>query len=154
MNQLENLIRETIAENGPMSLETYMTLALAHPVHGYYASKMPLGESGDFITAPEISQMFGELIGLWCVAVWRAMDEPRPLLLVELGPGRGSLMADVLRAARIAPDFLGAIELKSCRDKRGLATKPARGAERFAGCGEVAQDRGGAAQWPRDHRRQ
>ncbi|MGH6794779.1 MAG: class I SAM-dependent methyltransferase, partial [Methylocella sp.] len=76
MNPLENLIREMIAENGPMSLETYMTLALAHPVHGYYASKMPMGESGDFITAPEISQMFGELIGLWCVAVWRAMDEP------------------------------------------------------------------------------
>jgi NADH dehydrogenase [ubiquinone] 1 alpha subcomplex assembly factor 7 len=111
MNPLENLIRETIAETGPMSLETYMTLALAHPVHGYYVSKMPLGESGDFITAPEISQMFGELIGLWCVAVWRAMDEPGPLLLVELGPGRGSLMADVLRAARIAPDFLGAIDL-------------------------------------------
>ena len=111
MNPLENLIRETIAENGPMSLETYMTLALAHPVHGYYASKMPFGESGDFITAPEISQIFGELIGLWCVAVWRAMDEPRPLLLVELGPGRGSLMADALRAARIAPDFLGSIDL-------------------------------------------
>jgi len=111
MNLLENLIRETIAENGPMSLETYMTLALAHPVYGYYASKLPLGESGDFITAPEISQMFGELIGLWCVAVWRAIDEPRPFLLVELGPGRGSLMADVLRTARIAPDFLGAMDL-------------------------------------------
>jgi SAM-dependent MidA family methyltransferase len=88
-----------------------MTLALTHPVYGYYASKMPLGESGDFITAPEISQMFGELIGLWCIAVWRAMDEPRPLLLVELGPGRASLMADALCAARIAPDFLGAIDL-------------------------------------------
>jgi SAM-dependent MidA family methyltransferase len=88
-----------------------MTLALAHPVHGYYASKMPLGESGDFITAPEISQMFGELIGLWCVAVWRAMHEPKPILLVELGPGRGSLMADALRAAHVAPDFLGAIDL-------------------------------------------
>ncbi|MGH6868938.1 MAG: class I SAM-dependent methyltransferase, partial [Methylocella sp.] len=111
MNPLERLIREMIAENGPMSLETYMTLALAHPVHGYYAAKMPVGESGDFITAPEISQMFGELIGLWCVAVWRAMGEPRPLLLVELGPGRGSLMADALRAARVAPDFLGAIDL-------------------------------------------
>jgi NADH dehydrogenase [ubiquinone] 1 alpha subcomplex assembly factor 7 len=111
MTQLENLIREAIAESGPMSFETYMTLALAHPVHGYYASRMPLGEKGDFITAPEISQMFGELIGLWCVAVWRAMGEPRPLLLVELGPGRGSLMADALRAARIAPDFLGSIEL-------------------------------------------
>jgi NADH dehydrogenase [ubiquinone] 1 alpha subcomplex assembly factor 7 len=111
MNALENLIRETIVENGPMSLETYMTLALLHPVHGYYATKMPFGESGDFITAPEISQMFGELIGLWCVAVWRAMGEPRPVLLAELGPGRGILMADALRAARIAPDFLGAIEL-------------------------------------------
>ncbi|MGI8569561.1 MAG: class I SAM-dependent methyltransferase [Methylocella sp.] len=111
MNPLESLIREMIAENGPMSLETYMSLALAHPMHGYYASKMPLGENGDFITAPEISQMFGELIGLWCIAVWRAMDEPRPLLLVELGPGRGSLMADVLRAACVAPDFLGAIDL-------------------------------------------
>jgi NADH dehydrogenase [ubiquinone] 1 alpha subcomplex assembly factor 7 len=111
MSPLENLIRETIKENGPMSLETYMTLALAHPVHGYYAAKMPLGESGDFVTAPEISQMFGELIGLWCVAVWRAMGEPRSLLLVELGPGRGSLMADVLHAARAAPDFLGSIDL-------------------------------------------
>ncbi|MGQ0444305.1 MAG: class I SAM-dependent methyltransferase [Beijerinckiaceae bacterium] len=111
MNPLENLIRETIAENGPISIETYMSLALTHPVHGYYAAKMPLGESGDFTTAPEISQMFGELIGLWCIAVWRAMGEPRPVLLAELGPGRGSLVADALRAARIAPDFLGALEL-------------------------------------------
>jgi NADH dehydrogenase [ubiquinone] 1 alpha subcomplex assembly factor 7 len=111
MTPLENLIRETIIETGPMSLATYMSLALAHPVHGYYATKMPLGENGDFITAPEISQMFGELIGLWCVTVWRAMGKPRPLLLVELGPGRGSLMADALRAARVAPDFLGAIDL-------------------------------------------
>src|SRR3984893_13779290 len=112
MNPLENLIHETIAENGPMSLETYMTLALAHPVYGYYASKIPLGESGDFITAPEISQMFGELIGLWCVAVWRAMNKPHPFLLVELGPGRGSLIADALRAVRVAPDFLGGIDLR------------------------------------------
>jgi NADH dehydrogenase [ubiquinone] 1 alpha subcomplex assembly factor 7 len=121
MNPLENLIRETIKENGPMSLETYMTLALLHPVHGYYASKMPLGESGDFITAPEISQMFGELIGLWCVAVWRAMGEPRPFLLVELGPGRGCLIADALRAARIAPDFLGALDLHLIETSEVLA---------------------------------
>jgi NADH dehydrogenase [ubiquinone] 1 alpha subcomplex assembly factor 7 len=111
MKTLENLIREMIIENGPMSLETYMTLALTHPAYGYYASKMPLGVSGDFITAPEISQMFGELIGLWSIAVWRAMGEPRPFLLVELGPGRGTLMADALRAARIVPDFLTAIDL-------------------------------------------
>ena len=111
MTPLENLIREIIVETGPMSIETYMTLALGHPLHGYYASKMPLGESGDFITAPEISQMFGELIGLWCIAVWRGMGAPRPFLLAELGPGRGSLMADAMRAARIAPNFLDALDL-------------------------------------------
>ena len=94
-----------------MSIETYMSLALLHPVHGYYASKMPLGESGDFITAPEIGQMFGELIGLWCIKVWHGMGAPRPFLLAELGPGRGLLMADALRAAKIAPDFLDALDL-------------------------------------------
>lgn len=111
MTTLETIIREMIAETGPISLETYMTLALSHPVHGYYRSKMPLGEKGDFTTAPEISQMFGELIGLWCVAVWRGIGGPKPFLLVEVGPGRGTLMADVLRAARIAPDFLAALDL-------------------------------------------
>src|ERR1700731_9489 len=121
MNPLENLIHETIAENGPMSLETYMTLALAHPAYGYYASKIPLGESGDFIPAPEISQMFGELIGLWCVAVWRTIGAPRPFLLVELGPGRGSLMADALRAARIAPDFLEGLNLHLVETSEVLA---------------------------------
>jgi NADH dehydrogenase [ubiquinone] 1 alpha subcomplex assembly factor 7 len=111
MTPLENLIREMIVETGPMSIETYMSLALLHPVHGYYASKMPLGESGDFITAPEISQMFGELIGLWCIKVWHGMGAPRPFFLAELGPGRGLLIADALRAARIAPDFLDALDL-------------------------------------------
>lgn len=111
MNALEKLIREMIIEDGPMSLETYMTLALTHPVHGYYASKAPLGASGDFITAPEISQMFGELIGLWCATVWRAMGAPKPFVFAELGPGRGTLMADALRAARIVPDFVAAIDL-------------------------------------------
>jgi NADH dehydrogenase [ubiquinone] 1 alpha subcomplex assembly factor 7 len=112
MTPLEILIREMITENGPLSLETYMALALTHPVHGYYRSNMPLGESGDFVTAPEISQMFGELIGLWCVAVWHLMGKPQPLLFIELGPGRGTLMADALRAARIAPDFLSAIDIR------------------------------------------
>jgi NADH dehydrogenase [ubiquinone] 1 alpha subcomplex assembly factor 7 len=112
MTPLETLIREMIVETGPISIETYMNLALNHPEHGYYSSKMPLGENGDFITAPEISQMFGELIGLWCAAVWRAMGAPRPFLLAELGPGRGSLMADALRAVKIAPDFVAAIDLR------------------------------------------
>jgi len=109
MSPLETLLREMIAENGPMSLETYMALALNHPAYGYYVSKMPIGRSGDFITAPEISQMFGELTGLWSAAVWRAMGEPQPLRLIELGPGRGTLMADALRAAQIVPDFLSAL---------------------------------------------
>lgn len=111
MNALESQLREIIAGNGPLNLETYMALALNHPAHGYYAVKMPLGRSGDFITAPEISQMFGELIGLWCIAVWRAMGEPRPVRLIELGPGRGTLMADALRAAKIVPEFLRAISI-------------------------------------------
>jgi len=111
MSALEILIREMIGENGPLSLETYMTLALSHPVHGYYRTKMPLGKHGDFITAPEISQMFGELVGLWCAAVWHSMGKPRPVLFTELGPGQGTLMADALRAARAAPDFFSAIEV-------------------------------------------
>jgi SAM-dependent MidA family methyltransferase len=111
MNALEAIIAEMIVEDGPISLERYMALALGHPTHGYYRSKTPLGAEGDFITAPEISQMFGELIGLWCVALWRMMGEPRRFLLVELGPGRGALMADALRAARVVPAFLAALDL-------------------------------------------
>src|ERR1019366_10319375 len=84
-----------------------------------------------------ISQMFGELIGLWCVAVWRAMGSPRPLLLVELGPGRGTLMADALRAARVAPDFLGAIDLHFVETSEVLAAS-----QRVA-----LQESGAAAKW-------
>ncbi len=84
-----------------------MAAAMAH----YYQSGDPFGAEGDFVTAPEVSQMFGELIGLWCVDTWRAMGAPPRFILVELGPGRGTLMRDALRAARLAPDFLGAAEL-------------------------------------------
>jgi NADH dehydrogenase [ubiquinone] 1 alpha subcomplex assembly factor 7 len=82
-----------------------MALALGHPRHGYYITRDPLGSAGDFTTAPEISQMFGELIGLWCVDAWQAMGAPRAFRLVELGPGRGTLMADLLRAASLVPAF-------------------------------------------------
>ncbi|MCC7345840.1 MAG: SAM-dependent methyltransferase [Variibacter sp.] len=88
-----------------------MALCLAHPRHGYYLTRDPLGRAGDFTTAPEVSQMFGELLGLWAVAVWQLMGAPAQMNLVELGPGRGTLMADGLRAARLAPAFLAAAEV-------------------------------------------
>ncbi|VTZ51004.1 Methyltransferase [Methylocella tundrae] len=111
MTALETILSELILEGGPISLERYMTLALSHPVHGYYRSKEAIGAKGDFITSPEISQMFGELLGLWCVEVWRLMGAPEAVRLVELGPGRGTLMADALRAVKVAPDFLAALEV-------------------------------------------
>src|SRR5262249_12953557 len=81
------------------------------PQHGYYTTHDPLGAAGDFTTAPEISQMFGELIGLWAAAAWRALGSPAKLHLVELGPGRGTMMLDALRAARVMPEFRAAITL-------------------------------------------
>ncbi len=94
-----------------MPVSEYMALALGHPEYGYYTTRDPFGLAGDFITAPEISQMFGELIGLWCVEHWRALGRPAPLSLIELGPGRGTLMADALRAAQLDPAFLADISL-------------------------------------------
>lgn len=94
-----------------MPVSRYMALALGHPRHGYYMTRDPLGAPGDFTTAPEISQMFGELIGLWAVAAWQQMGVPDPFRLIELGPGRGTLMADALRAARLVPAFGAAARL-------------------------------------------
>ncbi|MEW6437255.1 MAG: SAM-dependent methyltransferase [Pseudomonadota bacterium] len=111
MNALAQEIAAMIAQDGPMSLERFMTLALQHPRHGYYRARRPIGAAGDFITAPEIHQMFGELIGLWSVELWQQMGEPSPFRLIELGPGRGTLLADFLRAARLRPAFLQAAEI-------------------------------------------
>lgn len=111
MTELLHHIQTLIRNQGPLSLAAYMGLALGHPAHGYYQAQTPFGVAGDFITAPEISQMFGELIGLWCVQRWRDMGGPPAFTLCELGPGRGTLMADALRAARVAPDFLNAARL-------------------------------------------
>ncbi len=111
MPTLSHHLRRRIADDGPMTVADYMEGALAHPRLGYYMGRDPFGRDGDFITAPEISQMFGELIGLWCAVQWRAMGEPNPVNLVELGPGRGTLMADVLRAGRGIDAFLESISL-------------------------------------------
>lgn len=111
MNRLEQEIRALIESEGPIPVSRYMALCLGHPRYGYYMSRDPFGAAGDFVTAPEVSQMFGELIGLWCAEVWRAMGSPPTVELVELGPGRGTLMADLLRAAKVVPEFYAAIEL-------------------------------------------
>ncbi len=108
-NPMEAEIRRRIAAAGPMPVREYMALCLSHPEHGYYMTRDPLGRAGDFITAPEVSQMFGELLGLWASAVWQAMGSPARIRLVELGPGRGTLMHDALRAALVVPDFHAAV---------------------------------------------
>lgn len=111
MNELATHIRSLITANGPMTIASYMDLALQHPEHGYYRQHDPLGKDGDFITAPEISQMFGEMIGLWCADVWRKLGQPDRFVLLELGPGRGTLMQDALRATAKVPGFHQALQL-------------------------------------------
>ena len=109
LSPLEIEIRRRITAAGPMPVGEYMALCLGDPDHGYYTTRDPLGVRGDFITAPEISQMFGELIGLWMAAVWKQMGEPANVRIIELGPGRGTLMNDALRAVQMIPAFLEAL---------------------------------------------
>ena len=109
---LPELIDMQIRTSGPMSIATYMGLCLTHPSKGYYKNADPLGAGGDFITAPEISQMFGELIGFFCVSLWQQMGSPRDFTLLELGPGRGTLMADMLRVACRAEGFRDGLDLR------------------------------------------
>jgi SAM-dependent MidA family methyltransferase len=104
-------LAERIARDGPMPVDRFMEACQGHPVYGYYQRPHSIGAAGDFVTAPEISQAFGELIGLWCAVTWESMGRPGPLRLVELGPGRGTLMRDALRAARVLPGFLGAVSV-------------------------------------------
>ncbi|PWK59534.1 class I SAM-dependent methyltransferase [Roseicyclus mahoneyensis] len=111
MTGLKHKLIARIARTGPITVADYMAECLLHPEHGYYATRDPLGVAGDFTTAPEISQMFGELIGLWLAQVWLDQGAPDPFVLAELGPGRGTLMADALRAARSVPGFLYAARL-------------------------------------------
>lgn len=105
-----HLIRR-IGAGGPISVADYMAECLLHPDFGYYATRDPLGAGGDFITAPEISQMFGELIGLSLAQCWLDQGAPTPFVLAEAGPGRGTLMADILRATKAVPGFHAAMAL-------------------------------------------
>ncbi len=111
MTALRDIIEAEITATGPMRLDRYMELCLSHPAHGYYMRQQPFGAGGDFTTAPEISQMFGELIGLWLVHMWQESGAPERFTLLELGPGRGTLMADILRVAKLAPAFREAAEV-------------------------------------------
>jgi NADH dehydrogenase [ubiquinone] 1 alpha subcomplex assembly factor 7 len=108
---LETEIRQRIARTGPIRVADFMATCLYDPTLGYYNCRAPFGAAGDFITAPEISQMFGELVGLWAANVWEAMGSPDPVLLIEFGPGRGTMMSDALRAAKTAPAFRRAVRV-------------------------------------------
>ncbi|MBI4030514.1 MAG: SAM-dependent methyltransferase [Proteobacteria bacterium] len=105
MTPLAQIIRKKIETEGPISVGTFMELALGHPEYGYYRTRDPLGRSGDFTTAPEISQIFGELLGLWVADMWMQMGSPPRFSFVEIGPGRGTLMADAMRATRKIKGF-------------------------------------------------
>ena len=108
---LADRLKAQIAQGGPITVAQFMAQALHDPVDGYYAARPRLGEDGDFITAPMVSQMFGELIGLWCAEVWARLGQPARLIWAEIGPGDGSLIEDALRATRAAPGFRDAAEL-------------------------------------------
>ena len=108
---LDQIIARQIRANGPITLAEYMTLCLTHPEHGFYITRDPFGAAGDFTTAPEISQMFGELLGLAMAQNWLDAGQPERVILAELGPGRGTLMADLLRAAKSVPGFHAAVEV-------------------------------------------
>ncbi|MDA0368063.1 MAG: SAM-dependent methyltransferase [Proteobacteria bacterium] len=104
-------LRQMIAINGPITVARFMAEALGNPDHGYYMTRDPFGATGDFITAPEVSQMFGELFGAWCADLWRQMGMPSPVALIEVGPGRGTLMSDALRATRQIRGFHAALNI-------------------------------------------
>ena len=129
---LRDLLIERIRADGPMTISTYMSTCLTHPQHGYYPNRDPFGETGDFITAPDISQMFGEMLGLWALACWREMALSGVPRLIELGAGRGTLMADAVRAIAkvtgraetIAIDIVEISPLLAQQQQRALAPLP------------------------------
>lgn len=134
---LKALIAAQIAATGPLRLSDYMALCLLHPEHGYYTTREPFGTGGDFVTAPDISQMFGELLGLWLAQCWLDQGRPAPFTLAELGPGRGVLTDDMLRATKAVPGFHGALRLHLVEASPRLR---ALQAERLAACAPTFHD--------------
>jgi len=123
---LRDRLAAQIAQTGPLTVAQYMTACLHDPRDGYYATRPALGEDGDFITAPLVSQMFGELIGVWAISAWQAMGAPERFTLVEMGPGDGTLMGDLLRAGRLSPGFLKAADVWLVETSEPLATLQAQ----------------------------
>lgn len=121
--ELEKVIRKIISLNGPMSIEAYWNLCLFHPEHGYYITRDPFGQAGDFTTAPEISQLFGEMIGIWIVEQWVKLGQPKAIYIVECGPGRGTLMADILRIGKVVPEFIKAAQIHLVETSPSLCAK-------------------------------
>ena len=140
-------IRDQIRRDGPLSVHDYMAACLGDPDHGYYRTRQAIGRGGDFVTAPEISQVFGELIGLWAVVVWQSMGSPRACRLIEIGPGRGTMMADALRAARVRPEFLAAISLSLVEPSRAMRGEQER---RLANSGVGVRWHGDLTEVPAD----
>tara|TARA_R110002124_G_scaffold64985_2_gene177297 strand:+ start:106167 stop:107246 length:1080 start_codon:yes stop_codon:yes gene_type:complete len=135
MSRLENSLQRQIQSDGPMDLARYMDICLLHPDYGYYVTRDPLGEKGDFTTAPEISQMFGEMIGIWSAILWNNINMPAALNLIEIGPGRGTLMADLLRGSQHVPGFHDALTISFVEKSPVLKKKQqeAMDASGFAG---------------------
>lgn len=123
--RLADKLAAQIAQTGPLTMAQYMTACLHDPQFGYYATRPALGEAGDFLTAPLVSQMFGELIGLWAASAWRQLGGPDPFVLIEMGPGDGTLMEDLLRAGRALPGFLEAAEVWLVETSEPLAAQQA-----------------------------
>jgi SAM-dependent MidA family methyltransferase len=117
---LDAEIRTRIARTGPMPVADFMALCLCDPAHGYYSQRVPFGAAGDFVTAPEISQMFGEMVAVWAEQAWGAIGFPDPFALIECGPGRGTMMKDVLRATRLRHEFRAALRVHLVETSPGL----------------------------------
>lgn len=135
---LQSILIEQIGRSGPISLGDFISLAMTHPKYGYYVKGNPLGEEGDFITAPEISQIFGELIGAWVIDLWAKMGSP-DFNFIECGPGRGTLMSDILRIGSKVPGFTERVHLRFVESSSLLRKKQEKAISSYS--------LGGSAKW-------